>query len=88
MREAELVQGAVNRVVRHREPKLLMQAHDQVAGPPAYDAMDSRRRAFVDDAGEKGLVLGVELGRRARRRNVDQPLRPLLVERITQSLSV
>src|SRR5262244_269443 len=35
MRKAQVLQGAVDRVVRYREPKLLMQPHDEVARAPA-----------------------------------------------------
>jgi hypothetical protein len=42
--------------------------------------MDRSDRPFLHDPGEKDFVLRLELGQRARRENVDQPLRPLLVE--------
>ena len=45
----------------------------------------------VYDPGEKGSVHVVELGRRARRRNVDETVRPLLVEAdhpVTQRLAI
>src|SRR5882672_3471951 len=57
MREAQVLQGAVDRVVRHREPERLMQPHDQVARAPAYHTVDRRNRALINDPGEKGLVL-------------------------------
>jgi hypothetical protein len=37
--------------------------------------MDGRDRAFLYDAGEKRPVCGIELGRHARRRNVDEAVR-------------
>ena len=62
MREAQVLEGAIDRIVRHREPKLLMQPHDQIARPPAHHAMDRSDRALLYDPGEKGLMNGVELG--------------------------
>ena len=49
MREAELVQSAVDRVVRHRQPELFVQSHDQVASPPTHHPMDRGDRAFLDN---------------------------------------
>src|ERR1700675_1849575 len=42
--------------------------------------MDRRDRTLLYDPGEKGPVRIVELGWHARRRNVDETVRPLLVE--------
>ena len=42
--------------------------------------MDRRDRTLMNDPGEKGLVRVVELGGSTGRRNVDQTIRPLLVE--------
>src|SRR5204863_507623 len=39
MREAQVLQGAIDRVVRHRERKLLVEPHDQIARPPANHAV-------------------------------------------------
>ncbi len=80
MREAQVLQGAIDRVIRHREPKLLMQSHDQIARPPAHYAMDGRDRALVHDPGEESLVLVPELGGPARRGDVDEALWPAFVE--------
>ena len=80
MREAQVLQGAIDRVVRHREPKLLVEPHDQIARPPANHAVDRRDRPLLHDPSEKGPVRIVELGRHARRRDVDETVRPLLVE--------
>ncbi len=66
MREAQVLQGAIDRIVRYREPKLLMQPHDQIACPPAHHAVDRGNWALFHDSGEKGPVLLVELGRHAR----------------------
>src|SRR5574340_1674250 len=57
-----------------------MQLHDQVTGPPAHHAMDGRGRPFVHDPRQKRPVLGGELRRRTWRRNINQTIRPLLVE--------
>jgi hypothetical protein len=62
------------------EPELLIQPHDQIARSPAHHAMDRRDRTFLHDAGEKGLVHGVELGRHSWRRDIDETVRSLLVE--------
>ena len=80
MREAQGLEGAIDRIVRYREPELLMQPHDQIARPPADHAMDRSDRALLYDAGEKGLMNSVELGRHPRRRNIDETVRSLLVE--------
>src|SRR5262249_40052709 len=55
----------IDRIVRHREPELLMQPHNQIARPPAHHAMDRSDRALLYDPGEKGLMYSVELGRTA-----------------------
>src|SRR5262249_2058369 len=80
MREAQGLEGAIDRIVRYREPELLMQPHDQIARPPAHHAMDRSDRALLYDSGEKGLVHGVELRRHSWRRNIDETVRSLLVE--------
>src|SRR5437773_7375003 len=80
MREAQGLEGTIDRIVRYREPELLMQPHDQIARPPAHHAMDRSDRALLYDAGEKGLMNSVELGRHPRRRNIDETVRSLLVE--------
>ena len=80
MREAQLLEGAIDCVIRHREPELLIQPHDQIARPPAHHAMDRSDRTLLYDSGEKGLMDSVELGRYSRRRNIDETVRSLLVE--------
>src|SRR5262249_2586088 len=80
MREAQGLEGAIDRIVRYREPELLMQPHDAISRPPAHHAMDRSDRALLYDAGEKGLMNSVELGRHRRRRNIDETVRSLLVE--------
>src|SRR5262245_46337166 len=57
-----------------------MQPHDQIARPPAHHAMDRSDWALLYEAGEKGLMNSVELGRHPRRRNIDETVRSLLVE--------
>src|SRR6185503_5307297 len=42
MREAQPFQSTVDRVVGDRDAELLVQPHDQVAGPPAHHTMDRR----------------------------------------------
>src|SRR4029078_8753168 len=91
MREAQVLQGAIDGVVRYREPELLMQASNQIAGPPGRQAWDRRYRPLLHDPAEKGFVRVVELRRRARRRDVDEAVRPLLVEPdypVTQRLAI
>src|SRR5436190_17823262 len=80
MREAQVLQGAIDGVVRHRERKLLVEPHDEIARTPANYAVDRRDRTLLHDPGEKGPVPVVELGRHARRGDVDETIRPLLVE--------
>ena len=43
--------ASIDRVIRGRQAKLLEQPHDQIAGPPAVDAMDRWVRAFLHRAG-------------------------------------
>src|SRR5437016_9038996 len=62
MREAQGLEGTIDRIVRYREPELLMQPHDQIARPPAHHAMDRSDRALLYDAGEKGLMNSVSSG--------------------------
>src|SRR5947208_13720843 len=80
MREAHGLEGTIDRIVRYRQPELLIQPHDEIARPPAHHAMDRRDRTLLYDSGEKGLVPGVELGRHSRRRDTDETVRSLLVE--------
>src|SRR4029077_18399984 len=80
MREAPLLEGAIDCVVRHREPELLIQPHNQITRPPAHHPMDRGDRTLLNKAGEKGLVLGVELGRHSWRTDIDETVRSLLVE--------
>src|ERR671936_2917871 len=67
MREAQVLQGAVDRVVGNRDAKLLVEAHDQITGPPAYDAIDRRDRPFLHETSKKRLVLLGEFAGRTRR---------------------
>ena len=62
--------------------KLLVEPHDQIAGPPADDPIDRQDRAVLYKASEECLVFACQLARRARRRLVDETVRPLLVERV------
>src|SRR5439155_19175121 len=80
MREAQVLQGAIDRVVRYRERILLVEPHDQIARPPANHTVDRRDRTLLYDPSEKGPVRMVELGQHARRRDVDETVRPLRVE--------
>jgi hypothetical protein len=80
MRETQVLQSAIDRVVRHRERKLLVQPHDQIARPPAHHAVDCRNRPLRHDPREKSLVGVVKLGWNARRRDIDETVWPLLVE--------
>src|SRR3974377_1374403 len=57
-----------------------MQPHDQVTATPAHPAMDGRDRPFVHDPRQKCPVPLVELRRRTWRGDIDQTIRPLLVE--------
>src|SRR5262249_5390137 len=80
MREAQGLEGAIDCVVRYRDPEPLMHPIDQMPRPPAHHAMDRSDRALLYDSGEKGLMNSVELGRHPRRRNIDETVRSLLVE--------
>src|SRR6266545_3683537 len=80
MGEAQVLQGTVDRIVGDRDAKLLVEPHDQIAGPPAHNTMDRWDRALFHTAGEKCLVCVRQLARRARGRPVDETLRSLLVE--------
>src|SRR5262249_51167071 len=80
MPEAQVLEGALDRIARHRKPELLIQPHDQIARPPPDRAMDRSARSLICEPGEKVLVRGVELGRHPRRRDIDETVRSLLVE--------
>ena len=67
MREAQVLQGAVDRIVGNRDAKLLVEAHDQITGPPAHDAIDRRDRPFLNETNKKRLVLLGEFAGRTRR---------------------
>jgi hypothetical protein len=54
------------RVRTYREiTELLVEAHDQIAGPPAHDAIDRRDRPFLHETNKKRLVLLGEFAGRA-----------------------
>ena len=80
MREAQVFESTIDGVIRDRDAELLVQPHDQIAGPPPHHAVDRRDRAFLHEPGEERPVYGIELGRNARRRNVDQTVRSLIIE--------
>jgi hypothetical protein len=65
MRKAQVLQGAVDRIVRNRDAELLVEAHDQIAGPPAHDAIHRRDRPFLHETHKKRLVLLAEFAGRA-----------------------
>ena len=50
MRKAQFLQRPVHRTVGDREVELLVQAHDQITGPPAYHAVDGGDRSLIYDA--------------------------------------
>src|SRR5207253_11330440 len=80
MREAQVLQGAIDRVVRYGERILLVEPHDQIARPPANHTVDSRDRTLLYDPSEKGPGRIVELGRHARGRGTDETVRPWWVD--------
>jgi hypothetical protein len=80
MREPQILKRTIDGVVRHREPKVLVQPHDQIAGPPPHHAVDRRNGAFLHDPTQKSPVRCIELGRYSRRRNVDKTIRSLVIE--------
>src|SRR5207302_2679507 len=88
MREAQVLQGAIDRVVRYRERILLVEPHDQIARPPANHTVDSRDRTLLYDPSEKGPVRIVELGRHPGEGILMRPSGPCALNRITQSRSV
>src|SRR6266540_4372702 len=51
MGEAQVLQGTVDRIVGDRDAKLLVEPHDQIAGPPAHNTMDRWDRALLHTAG-------------------------------------
>src|SRR5262249_16263341 len=53
---------------------------DKTGRPPAHYAVDCWNRPLLHDPGEKSLVRVVKLGRHTRGGNVDETIRPLLVE--------
>ena len=68
---AKLPEGTIDRVVRDRDAELLVKAHDEIARPPAHDAVDRRYRTFLNDPCQKSQVHAIELGWRARRWQID-----------------
>src|SRR5262249_5136602 len=80
MREAQVLNDAIDLILRPQKPEPLIQPHEEIPPPPAHHAMDRRDRTLIYDSGEKGLVPGVELGRHSRRRDIDETVRSLLVE--------
>ena len=80
MREPQILKRTIDGVVRHRELELLVQLHDQIAGPPSHHAVDRRNGAFLHDPTQKRPVSSIELGRYSRRRNVDETIRSLVIE--------
>ena len=80
MRKAQLLQGPINRVVRHREAEFLVQTHDQVASAPAHHTVDRRDRSFLHQTDEKRFVLFGELAGRTRCGLVDQTVWSPFVE--------
>src|SRR5262249_58329210 len=68
MREAQVFEGTIDGVIRYRDAELLVQPHDQIAGPPPHHAMDRRDRAFLRNPTEECPVRSIALGRNSRRR--------------------
>jgi hypothetical protein len=52
----------------------------QIARPPPHHATGRRNRAFLHNPSQKSTVCGVQLGRYARRRNIDETVRSLSIE--------
>ena len=80
MQEAQALQATIDRIVQGRDVELLVEPHDQIAGPPAHDAIERRDRAVFHKASEECFMFVCQLARRARRHLVDETVRPLLVE--------
>src|SRR5262249_5914356 len=81
MREAQLLEGAIDRVVRHRESELLIQPCDEIARPPwiAGIGPSSTMRA------RKALCLELSLGGTPGEGILMRPSGPCSLNRITQS---
>jgi hypothetical protein len=69
-----------DRVVRDRDPKLLVETHDQIATPPTHHSINRRDRGPPPQCERERPCAPRRLGRRTRRVNVDEPCRPLRVE--------
>ena len=63
MREAQVLQAAIDRIVRDRDAELLVEPHDQIAGPPAHDAIECRDRAVFHKASEECFMFVCQLRR-------------------------
>src|SRR5260370_15390037 len=87
MRKAQVLQGAVDRVVRHREPELLMQPHDQVARAPAHHTMDRRDGPSWTIRARKALCVSLSLGGAPSEGILTRPSGPCSLKRITKSRS-
>src|SRR5262245_51102708 len=96
MREAQVLEGAIDCIVRHRESELLIQPHDEIARPPAHHA-HARQRTTLWIAGigpsstiraRKALCLELSLGGTPGEGILMRPSGPCSLNRITQSRSV
>src|SRR6185312_16839031 len=47
MREAQVLQGPVDGIVRDREAEFLVEPHDQITGPPSHHTVHRRDRPFL-----------------------------------------
>jgi hypothetical protein len=80
MGKARGLQGTVDRVVRDRDAKLLLQQRNEVAGAPAHHAVHGRDRTFLDHPAEERPMFGLEFWRNTRRGIVDETLWSMRIE--------
>src|SRR6516162_6308854 len=87
MREAQLLEGAIDRIVRHRESELLIQQHDQIARPRTTPWIAGIGPSSTIRA-RKALCLELSLGGTPGEGILMRPSGPCSLNRITQSRSV
>src|SRR5215471_7129945 len=62
MREAQFLESAIDRIVRHRESELLVQPHDEIARPPATTPWIAGIGSSSTIRARKALCLELSLG--------------------------
>jgi hypothetical protein len=92
MREAQLLEGAIDRIVRHRESELLIQPHDEIATGPRLSRVPDLQPKSGFGANELCRVMGLpgkptaSMARKVRAIIANSRNRRLLRERSHQNI--